>query len=70
MSLLRSQGHVEPHHYPVWMIWEEAITAKRRLNRQYQTEATVIMQAVASANVGGKKGAAAMNKFLENFDDG
>lgn len=51
------------------MVWEEAKIVRRRANRQYQTLATIVMQAVGAAQAGGRKGTRALNKFLENFDD-
>lgn len=68
--MLRAEGHVEAHLYPVWMVWEEAKVARRRINNNYRTMAVIMFQATASGQVGGKAGTTALNEFLEEcFND-
>jgi hypothetical protein len=67
---LRSQGHVYAHRYPLWMLWFEARLARKRINREYQTQATIILMASATAFTGGKKAGKTFTDFLRNFDDG
>jgi hypothetical protein len=52
------------------MLWDEALVINRRVNRHNRNLAVLINAAVGSAKAGGRRGTAALNKFLENFDDG
>lgn len=69
VSLLKSEGHVQAHHYPIWMLWEQLEVVRRRLNAQTRSQATSMLVAFAAVN-GGRKGMKAFKEYLEKLGDG
>ena len=67
--MLRSEGHVQAHLYPVWKVWDESEIVKKRINRQNRTLTSMMVVASATAQ-GGKKATKALKEFMENFSDG
>jgi hypothetical protein len=52
------------------MVWSEAKLARKRVNHEYRTQATITLIACATAFGGGKKASKNFQEFLENFSDG
>lgn len=75
VSFLKSQGHVYADFYPLWKVWSEATTARRRLNLELASQTmSRYVAAVAStpqqkkANV--QKAKKLFNDFLKGLSDG
>ncbi len=47
-SLLQANSHPEARHYPVPDLWRETQIVRRRLNREFATNAVLTQLAVAS----------------------
>lgn len=47
-NFLAAQGHPEARFYPLPVLWLEARMARRRINREMASEATLLRLAVAS----------------------
>jgi hypothetical protein len=52
------------------MLWYEQRLARKRVNREYRTQATIFLMACATAQSGGKKAVKTFTDFLGEFDDG
>lgn len=47
MSLLRTNGHVEPEAYPLGYLWDEATLVRNQLNSFLATNAILTQMAVS-----------------------
>lgn len=69
VSLLLAEGHVHAQRYTIATIGIEAGIARRRINNQVITEAT-LMQACVGTVMGGKEGARHFNKLIKELNRG
>lgn len=48
MSLLLEHGHAHAQHYPIAMVWAEALIVSKRVNAAKADQATLTQAAVSS----------------------
>lgn len=68
MSFLASEGHVHADRYPLYVLWDEVLLAKKRVNSDIVTAALLTQMAVSS--LFSKEAGESFSKMIKRLVDG